>query len=120
MDFQPMNDPFMRRVETNIGREQSNHYTSIAVRLIELGGAFLMSMLAIRFVFMLLGANETNSIAGLVYGFTTPFVVPFAGLFNHDAFSYGTSHFEVYTVVAIGFYAIATAGLRRIAAINWW
>jgi hypothetical protein len=115
-----MNDPFMRRIDTDIVREQSNHYASIALRVIDMAGAGLMSLLAVRFVFMLLGANATNGLASFVYGFTTPFVTPFAGLFNYDNFVYGVSHFEGFTLVAIGFYALLTAGLRRLATVTWW
>lgn len=120
MENYPMNDPFMRRVETNIGREQNNHYTAILVRVLDLAAAILLSLLAVRFVFMLLGANQTNGFASFVYGFTGPFVTPFAGLFNYDHFAYGVSSFEGFTLVAMGFYALVAAGLRRLASVAWW
>lgn len=119
MDYQTQ-DPFMHRVNTDIIREQSNHYTSIAVRVVDIAGAFLISLLAVRFAFMLLGANATNGLASFVYGFTTPFVAPFAGLFNYDNFAYGVSHFEGFTLLAMGVYSLITAGLRRLATVAWW
>jgi uncharacterized membrane protein len=121
MELQPMNEhPFTRRINTDIVREQSNHYQSIALRLIDLASAVIISLLLIRFGFMLLGANATNGFASFVYGFTSPFVAPFSGLFSHDSLAYGVSRFEGYTLVAAGFYLLLAAGLRRLATVSWW
>jgi len=121
MDFQPMQqDPWGQRIATDITRERTNHKQSIVLRLVELGTGVLLSLLAIRFVFMLLGANQANGLAAFDYAFTGPFVAPFAGLFNYDHFAYGVSHFEGFALVAMGFYALLAAGLRRLAMLAWW
>jgi hypothetical protein len=121
MDFQSMQqNPWGYRVATDISRERTNHWQAIATRVIDLAGGILVCLLLARFVFMLLGANQTNGLATFVYSFTTPFVTPFASLFNYDHFAYGVSHFEGFTLVAMAVYALITAGLRRLATLAWW
>jgi hypothetical protein len=121
MDFQSMQqNPWGQRIATDITRERTNHWQSIALRVVDLSAGIVLSLLAIRFVFMLLGANQANGFAAFDYAFTAPFVTPFAGLFNYDHFAYGVSHFEGFTLVAMGFYALLAAGLRRLATLAWW
>jgi hypothetical protein len=121
MDREPYYEhPLTRRIDTDIVREESNHYQFIAARLVELLGTVVTSLLLIRFGFMLLGANAANGFAAFVYGFTAPLVLPFQGLFMHDSVTYGVSQFEGYTLVAAAFYALLAAGLRRLAIIARW
>ena len=65
----------------------------------------LEGLLAIRFIFALLGANANNGFANFIYNVTQPFVSPFQGLFNYD-FQAGISRFEIETVVAMIVYAL--------------
>lgn len=48
-------------------------------------GGFIEILLALRFVFRLLGANVSNAIVNFVYSWSTPFVAPFSGIFGQDA-----------------------------------
>jgi uncharacterized protein YggT (Ycf19 family) len=61
--------------------------------------ALVEGLLALRFVFALLGANPNNGFAALVYGVTRPFVAPFRTLFGVP--SAGDTVLETYTLVAM-------------------
>src|SRR5688572_5540675 len=61
--------------------------------------ALIEGLLALRFMFALLGANPKNGFAALVYGITGPFVAPFRTLFGVPAV--GETVLETYTLVAM-------------------
>ena len=72
----------------------------------------LEGALALRFIFMLLGANPENTFAKFLYGVTGLFVAPFASLIGAPAL--GRSTFEVSTLIAMAVYALAAWALERI------
>ena len=78
--------------------------------------ALLAVILAMRFVLSLLGANRDNGFANLIYGISYPFVVPFFGLFGYKV-QYGSSRFEIETLVAIAVYALVGWGIVKIIKI---
>ncbi len=80
-------------------------------------GSVLSSLLLLRFVLALLAANPSNGFASFVYGFTQPFVAPFYNLFSYDHATVGVSDFQGYTLVALGVYSLAVAGIVRLLAI---
>lgn len=86
-------------------------------RAIYLIGGILLSLLALRVIFALLGANPDNGIADFVYSITYPFVAPFFGLFGYDV-QYGVSRLEIETIVAMLVYGLIIWGLAQIAAIG--
>jgi hypothetical protein len=59
----------------------------------------LETLLGLRFVLALLGANPNNGFASLIYGITGPFVLPFRTLFPTPAAD--GSVFELYTIIAM-------------------
>ena len=62
----------------------------------------VISLIAIRILFLLLGANEGNVIVDTIYAITEPFVAPFRGIFSFEHFRpNGTSVFDVAALVAI-------------------
>lgn len=79
---------------------------SLAERVVWIIAGLILALLAVRFVFSLLGANRANPIANLVYDMSHPFVAPFFGLFNYNVVDYGASRVEIYTLVAMGVYAL--------------
>lgn len=81
-------------------------------------GSGLTTLLALRFILALLGANASNTFASFVNGFTAPFVTPFYGLFNYDHAAVGFVSFQGYTLVAILAYSLLTAALARLATIT--
>jgi len=70
------------------------------------------ALLAIRFILLLLGANETSAFVRLVYGLSHPFVLPFQGIFGEPAL--GASVLEWSSLVGIAVYALIAYGLSRL------
>jgi hypothetical protein len=62
----------------------------------------LETLLGLRFVLALLGANPLNGFASMIYGITGPFVLPFRTLFPTPAAA--GSVFELYTLIAMAVY----------------
>jgi hypothetical protein len=72
-------------------------------------------LLAIRFVLLLLGANEVSSFVTLIYGLSRPFVLPFRGIFAEP--DLGASVIEWAALVGIVVYSLLAYGLVRGAAV---
>ena len=56
-------------------------------RIVWLLFGILQTLLVIRIVLLLLGANEGNDIVSFILGVTDPFVAPFRGMFQLDSVS---------------------------------
>lgn len=82
-------------------------------RIISVIGGIITSLLALRFVFMLLGANNTNAIVNFVYSASYPFVAPFFGMFSYQP-QFGVSRFEFETLIAMLFWGLVTGLLVRL------
>lgn len=89
----------------------------VAERLAQIITGIVASLLAIRFVLSLLGANRGNSFAELIYGLTQPLVAPFFGLFGYTM-KYGVARFELETLVAITVYALVGFGIARLLSLG--
>lgn len=48
-------------------------------------GGLLEALVALRFVFRLIGANAGNAFVSWVYTWSTPIVAPFSGILGQDA-----------------------------------
>jgi uncharacterized protein YggT (Ycf19 family) len=75
----------------------------------------LETVLALRFMLSLMGANERNDFAAAVYGLTWAFVGPFRTLFATPAS--GAMSFEVFTLVAMFFYLAAWWGVVKLIGV---
>ena len=73
----------------------------------------ILSLLAIRFIFRLLGASPTNAFASLIYNLSQPLVSPFFGLFHYQAQLESTG-FEVATLIALLVYGIIAGVITRL------
>jgi uncharacterized protein YggT (Ycf19 family) len=93
------------------------HGQHVAARIVWFVTGVLLTILALRFILSLLGANPNNQFADFIYTISHPFVSPFFGLFNYD-FTNGVSHFEAYTLVAMIVYALIGYGIARLLTIN--
>lgn len=65
----------------------------------------LLTLLGLRFIFRLFGANPNNAIASFVYETSQPFVEPFFGLFSYQP-DLGIGRFEFETLIAIIVYGL--------------
>ena len=91
--------------------------SSVAAGVIWYIAGVIMTLLALRFILALLGANSGNGFANFIYSISYPFAAPFFGLFSYET-SYGISRFELSTLVAILVYALVAWGLARPVTIR--
>lgn len=108
--------------ETRIVRDEGEQQgepaaSTLVARIITLAGSLLVSLLALRFLLMLLGARAGNAFVDFVYDLSRLFVAPFFGMFGYTP-QYGTSRLEVETLVAIIVYGFLTWLFAYIATIN--
>lgn len=108
-----------RYIETNPDTRVVDraHPMTIVARIIAFITSAILAVLAVRFVFVLLGANPSNGIANFVYSISEPLVSPFFSLFNYE-FVNGTARFEGFTLVAMLIYALVGYGLARLMTIG--
>jgi hypothetical protein len=88
-----------------------------AARVIWFIAGVIIVLLALRFIFVLLGANSGNGFVHFIYSLSYPFAVPFFGIFSYST-HYGVSRFEASTLVAIIVYALIAWGLARLVTIR--
>jgi uncharacterized protein YggT (Ycf19 family) len=103
-----------RVTEVNDPAERNEHGSNVAQRIIWYVVGVVVSLLLIRFVFALLGANEGNGFASFIYSVTSPLVAPFTGLFSFDGVQYGISKLEAFTLVAAVIYTLVGFGLAKL------
>ncbi len=90
---------------------------TVAARVVWFIAGVLLTLLAFRFVLALLGANQSNGFANFIFSVSHPFVAPFFGLFSYDT-TYGVSHVEIFTLIAMAVYALVAYGIARLMTIN--
>ena len=90
----------------------------LAARIVWFIDGVITVLLAFRFILSLLGANTTNAFANFIYSVSHPLVSPFFSLFSYNNIQYGTSRFEVYTLVAIVVYAVIAWGITYLLTLN--
>lgn len=101
--------------EPHHGHEPSG--TTLAARIVYIITGIIVSLLALRVLLSLLGANRENGFADLVYTLSYPFAAPFFGLFNYDP-QQGVARFELETIFAIIIYAIVGSLIARLLTIR--
>lgn len=105
-------------VENDTDYIERDHRANVAERVVWLIAGIILTLLAFRFVFALLGANPDNALASFIYNTSHPFVTPFFNLFNYNYIDNGIGRFEVFTLVAILVYGVIAAGIARLVSIN--
>lgn len=76
----------------------------------------ILSLLALRFLLALFGANQANGFVDFIYGVTAPLIAPFQGLFNVSATA-GVARFEYETLVAALIYTLIGVGIVKLMDI---
>jgi len=110
-------DTVSRTTQTNSSRDNTGHTQNVLERIVWFVAGLLLVLLGFRFVLSLLGANTTNGFADMIYRISHPFVAPFFGLFSYQQ-TFGVSHLEIYTLVAMAVYALAAWGIAKLVTIN--
>jgi hypothetical protein len=104
----------VRTTEHESGSEQ-RAATFKATQLIWLLLGILEAMLALRFIFKLIGVNPANAFATLLYSVTGFFVAPFASLTGAPAA--GRIVLEISTLIAMIVYLLIAWALERIVYV---
>jgi hypothetical protein len=99
--------------DTNLSRANRRSW---AVNVISFLLGVLEVVLALRFVFRLLGASQGNSFTLFLYNLSHVFVAPFNGIFHDQAL--GTSNvFEFSTLIAMLVFALLAWGLVALSRV---
>ena len=75
----------------------------------------ITTLLGLRFLLSVIGANLSNLFAHFIYTVSTPLVAPFVGLFNYQP-HYGISNYDFESLVALVVYGIIA--WRVVALVN--
>ena len=111
-------DTIQKTTESRSSIDDTEHRSNLAARIVWYIAGILLVLLGLRFILTLLGANTTNGFANFIYNTSHPFVSPFFSLFNYHNYTYGTSRFEVYTLVAMLVYALIAWGIAKLVTLN--
>lgn len=77
----------------------------------------IIALLALRMLLQLLAANQGSAFVDFIYGISGFFAAPFFGMFSYTP-AYGSSTFEVSTLVAIIIYALVGWGIGRLLTLD--
>jgi len=114
-------DPAGNRIESEAQVFEDPNQTRANIRsLITTVVYFILGVLevilALRFIFRLLGANESSGFVTFLYGLSHVFVAPFNGIFNDQTIG-NVSVFEVSTLVAMVLYALIAWGIVSLGRV---
>ncbi len=84
----------------------------IIVNIIYFVFTVIIVLLALRFVLLLLGANESAGFTQMVYAWSAPFMAPFDAVFGET--SVNGSTFEWSALLAIAVYALLAWGISAL------
>jgi uncharacterized protein YggT (Ycf19 family) len=94
---------------TSVSSHSYPSYTNPTIAIIWWVVGLLDTLIAIRFLLKLFGANTTAAFVRFMYDLTAPLVAPFHGIFNTTA--EGRSIFEPESIVAIIIYTLVGWGI---------
>lgn len=77
----------------------------------------ITTLLLIRIILLLLAANQGNAFVDFIYALSGLFAMPFFGIFSYTP-TYGSSVFELSSVVAIIIYGLVGWGLAKLLTIG--
>jgi hypothetical protein len=89
---------------------------TLAKRVVYYIGGVIIAIIGLRFLLLLLGANQGSGFVDFVYGLSAIFVAPFVGIFGEPTF--GASYVETSSIVAIIVYGLITIGIGKLFTLN--
>lgn len=107
--------------DTNVQRQVVREETAapgsvVAKRVVWYIIGFIITLLALRVLLLLLGANQGSGFVDFIYGFAGIFALPFDGIFGTPV--YGRSVLDTAGLVAIVVYTLIGWGLAKLFTIN--
>lgn len=100
-----------------VASDASVRPSTLVKRIVWFIAGTIITLLAIRIILLLLGANNANAFVDFVYAISGVFARPFYGIFSYEP-SYGKSVFEISSLVAIAVYALIAWGIGKLAEIT--
>ncbi len=100
----------------NVSRTSQTSGIVVAQRAIWFIVGVVDTLLAIRFVLLLLGANQGAGFVDFIYGITGVFVAPFVGIFGEPI--YGRFVFEWSSLLAIVVYTLIGWGIVKLITLS--
>jgi tetrahydromethanopterin S-methyltransferase subunit F len=89
----------------------------VAKRVVYYVLGIVVAFLLLRFVLLLLAANQGNAFVDFVYAVGGFFAAPFFGIFSYTPV-YGSSVFEISTLVAIAVYSLVAWGIAKLFTLG--
>jgi hypothetical protein len=83
-----------------------------ATQIILLMFSTLEVLIALRIMLKLIGSNPGNLLVAVIYSFTSPFLIPFAGLIKSPTIN--GMMLEISSMVAIVIYALAAVAFEKL------
>ena len=122
MDQEPQTRRTIDVQETNervVPAEDADHNRGVskAAQIVWFIVGVITSLLLLRAVLALLGANLANQFASFIYALTEPLVAPFRGLLQIGEFQAGVSRLEIETLLAAAVYALIGWGIVKAIAL---
>lgn len=107
---------------TNVERQtvatESTAPTSVlAKRIIYYIVGIIVALLLLRIILLLLAANQGNAFVDFIYALSGFFAAPFFGIFSYTP-TYGSSVFEISSVVAILIYLLVGWGIAKLLTLG--
>ncbi len=99
----------------NVSRTSQTSGIVVAQRVVWFIVGVIDVLLAIRFVLLLLGANQGTGFVDFIYGITSVFVSPFVGIFGEPV--YGRFMFEWSSLLAIVVYTLVAWGIVKLITL---
>ena len=90
---------------------------TILARVIYFIFGVIIAFIAVRFVLLLLGANQGSAFVDFVYAVSGVFVAPFYGIFGNTP-QFGSSVLDVSSIVAVIVYALVSWGLAALFTLG--
>ncbi|MGH7217985.1 MAG: YggT family protein [Candidatus Microsaccharimonas sp.] len=99
-----------------VGRTQYTPGVVLLQRIVWYIAGLISVIIALRFIFLLLGASREAGFTDFIYSISAPFVAPFVGIFGEP--TYGVSVFEISSVLAIIVYLLIAWGIAKLVTIG--
>lgn len=111
------NDQVVRSEHVHVPSEATRRAATIArtKQIIYFVFGLINILLILRFVLFALGASQASPFVNLIYGLSSPFALPFQGMFGEPTF--GDSVLEWASLVGIAIYSLVAYGLSRLVEL---
>lgn len=90
----------------------------VIVTVINLVFGFIVTVVAFRILFLMLGANPGNSIVDAVYSWSGPFVAPFSGMFGSIEATVSQARIDFAAIIALIVYGLIASLINGAAGYS--